>query len=205
MPYSVDDVIQVKVLTRLGNQAGLNILHYRVRAMAGTGPTEMAVAERFAVLISPVILPLLTQTAAFQGINVKTVFQTPTVGATTADGAGFGTGGASPLPGQVTGILTKQTLFAGRGNRGRVYVPFPSEEDNTAANLPSIGYQAALANYADNLNNVITIGTAPNTITVEPIVFRRLDPATSKVVENLRVNIAWATQRSRGNYGRPNF
>jgi len=206
MGYAVEDIIQVKVLTRLGNQAGLNILHWRCTAQVSGGlVTEAAAAASFEALIAPVIKPLLTVPALYQGIQLQTVHPVVTLGSLNATGAGAGTGGANPLPGQCCGSLTKQSLFAGRSNRGRVYVPFPAEEDNTVDHIPSVGYQAALANYGDAIETtrVVTVGTSTATFT--PVIFRRGAPAASVTLVNIRTNVAWSTQRSRGSFGRPNF
>lgn len=206
MPYFADDIIQVKVYTRLGNQAGLNLLHWRVTATAGGNVTEAEVATDFEALISPVIRPLLTTAATYQGVLVQSVFPVLTLGTLNANGAGAGSGGASPLPSQVSGILTKQSAFAGRRFRGRVYIPFPAEEDNTVTFVPSVGYQAAAANYGNVIETInLVTGTTGGTVTFTPIIFRRSAPATSATLLNCRMNVAWATQRSRGSYGRPNF
>lgn len=109
------------------------------------------------------------------------------------------------MPRQASGIITTLTTLAGRANRGRKYVPFPSEDANTVDAIPGAAYITALDGYAGSLipSASFTIG-AVNEVW-NPIILRVGAPATSPNIQEWKSRLRWATQRRRGSYGTPNL
>jgi hypothetical protein len=202
----VDDVLQIKPNCRLTNQLGLNILHYRVATVVGAEPTYQETADAISTTFAPAYKALLTSQASYQGLGVQRVRPGPlSLEAFSTNGFGPGGGGGDPLPSQVAGILTKQTNLAGRKFRGRVYVPFPSEQENTGAGVPNLAYVTNLIILAAILVATQTVTGVAGTFTLQPVIFHRVGVPAVTLITAVRPNPVWATQRRRGAYGSLNF
>jgi hypothetical protein len=124
------------------------------------------------------------------------------VGNTT--GNGFGDNAGDALPRQTSGIISLVTALGGRKNRGRVYVPFPSETDNAIAGHPTAGYVTALGDLAAILTGpYIGVGAGGNTNDLQPVILHRVDGSVTPITGHFERSF-WATQRRRGDFGRPN-
>lgn len=199
----INDVIQVKLFSYMGNQLGLNVRHYLVGTKVNDGATLAEIAADLAATFSPLYEVLMTNTAEFVGVSAQRILPTPITAAEMAFENNSGVAGTTPLPQQVSGIITLRTALAGRANRGRVYIPFPDESDNSANHVPEASYGVDLTALAAEFvaNQSVTGAAGSNTLV--PVVFHR-DLDTTTVITGARANGAWATQRRRGFYGRPN-
>lgn len=199
--YALNDIVQVKVVCACQNQLGVNVLHYKCVTFTGPGPTDSVLLHDIGVLIAPTIPPLIADEANLLGLTLRRVW--PVLDPTALDPsfAAVGTGGLQVLPKQVSGIITKIGVAVGRHSRGRVYVPFPSEDSSDTFGHPNAAYLAALDNYGSAINtSMISFGS-----TWLPVIYNRQIPPNSVVMNAWRSNAAWATQRRRGDYGRTNL
>jgi len=202
---AVNDVLQVTFVCARSPQVGLNVRHYLVSAEVTGGATLLEIGTVLKDAFSPLYQEVLSSSASFQGVMVQKIRPLPMGAAVPVSAgpvAGLRTG--DPLPMQVSGIITLRTDFAGRGNRGRMYVPFPGETSNDGDQIPTGTYLEDLdAIGAEVMDTQVVVG-ASGTTTIVPIIFRRLSGNTVPITGR-RANQRWATQRRRGLYGAPNI
>lgn len=205
MPFfpSLDDVLQVRVVSHYDNQNGINIRHCKVTQIDGAGVQMDEIARELDQDIGPLIKPLLGSFATYRGTEVKNLTGAKNVPIHSDLAAGPGTGGAQPMSKQTSGIATIRSDQAGRQFRGRIFVPFPAEEESESPGKPTAGYVTALGTYAGYFTGTLIIGGAPDTITIQWGIWSRqtqtLTPATGLVARD-----KWATQRRRSDYGARN-
>lgn len=204
MPIVTEDIVEIISKSRCRDQVGLNVYHYRCTSHAGGGVTVQDILAVIATQVGSLIKACESSEATYEATYGRQVHPIKGLLAESLNSSGIGGGGAPVLPLQVSGIITKQSAFAGRKFRGRMYVPFPSEVDNVAQGLPSVAYMTQLLALANGLVSVrvVTVGAAASTMT--PIIHRRLFPLDGRTIVAARANAKFATQRTRGSYGQPN-
>lgn len=202
---AVNDIYRVRVICTKDDQIGVNVLHYRVVSNALPEPTKQEVANFLDAAFAPVYKPLLTSSAFYRGLGVQKIFPLPVeVESFSVANLGAGTVAGDELPKQVSGLLSYRTSFAGAGFRGRSYIPFAGESDNAAPGQPTGGYITRMVALGSVINSaLLIIGGGGGSVTLQLVVFRRGDNTSTLVVAGL-VRPFWATQRRRGDFGRPN-
>jgi len=200
---AVGDVYQVKLYSLLGQQAGINVLHYSVTTLGGTGASDFEIGQAMAAALPTTYKALLSASASYRGLGIRKILPTLSIETynVTAQGAGGVAGEA--LPKQISGLITLRTTVPGRAFRGRVYVPFPGEGDNDTDQTPTAGYITRLGNFAGTLITTVTAGGA-NSNQLRLGVFHRVGGAIT-VCNDTTARDRWATQRRRGDYGRTNI
>lgn len=202
--FQTVDVVQVRILTLMQQQISLNVLTYVCTATAGTSDTYLNGAIKFDTLFNAAYKALLCNVAAYRGVGVRRI--TPanlSIEYFTIANQGAGTAGANPLPKQTCGLLRKSTDRPKEKGRGRVYIAFPSLSDNSTLGNPIAGYITRLNTLGTALAQNVTVGTAPNTATLKPVLWdRALLQATD--ITAMPGQAYWATQRRRGDYGKAN-
>lgn len=198
IPVTVGDLVSVQVGCYKSGQTAINTFHSLCTAITGT-PTLGTVAEAYDALLAPLYKPAMTNAATYYGIKVTRVLPEPrSMAEISAANIGNGTGGTDGLPAQVSGIITLETVFGGVSNRGRIFIPFPDESVNDADNnVPDSGYVTTLQSLGDAIVAPILAGTAPDTATMEAVLFHKA-LGTYTNFEQAHPRQAWATQRSRG-------
>lgn len=205
-PILVGDLIQIQPWWTFQEQAGTNVLHYSPVPPVPAVEIE-EVVEALSAAWSVECRGIVGTSVVFNGLTgriyrLNTTF--PTVIGEAANAAG--TFGTDPLPGQVSGIITKRSADGSRKGRGRVYCPFPPLEACDAAGNPAVAYLAAMNAYATQvLDSQSVVGNA-GTIVMKPVIANR--PILSggfKEITSFVVRGRFATQRRRGDYGAPNI
>lgn len=147
----------------------------------------------------------MTADAAYYGSQLY--YQTP-VGPkprpdnwTLNTGAGYDVGEALPL--QTSGLISLYSDTLGKAGQGRLYVPFPSIDSQGTDSTPDNLYLVDLNNFGTTLstNNVVIAGGVTATFT--PVLYIPGGSAPLPIVRYVARD-GWATQRRRGNFGRPN-
>lgn len=172
---------------------------------AGSSVEVTGLAFFLSQTLAPKYKPLMSNLATYYGVRVQKINPIPAGAAVlSVEGQGAGTGVGSPLPAQVSGMISLYSALAGRRNRGRCYVPFPTETANDELQTrPDATYQAALVVLADAFSTNLLVTDGVNNAVLEPGIWSRASRIFNPIVDyNARAR--WATQRSRGNYGRPN-
>lgn len=199
-----NDKIKVTWVVELGDQIGLTSLHCRMTNVAGTTSYD-TVAQLISSLTHLEMKALICNESTFKGILVQRVFPKPVaVPVVWNANAGVGTGGANPLPRQVSGLLATRTDFGGRRFRGRMYIPFPSESMNDTPDAqPTQPYKDALAAFAAKLLPGFEDAVGPDTWRAQPVLIDQTTGGTTDIVTMI-VRSRWATQRRRGDFGAKN-
>lgn len=202
---ALNDIYRVTVGTYWGFQVGLNVTHWRVSIIVGAQPGDPIIAAAFDAGFAGVYKTLMHAQATYYGVRVQKIEPQPVLfPAVSANNSGIGTAGAAGLPSQNSGLVTFRTPYAGRSFRGRLYMPFPAEQDNVdATGRPTNGYITNLNALANFYRTPLVAQLAGNSVTLELGVRGRSIP--SFIVVNAHVvRPFWATQRRRGDFGRPN-
>jgi len=210
MPYPTrpqllgGDIIQIVVRTYCKSQVGLNTYWYRKPALDPAQDLYDALQDWQAQAVGPYV-DLYPAVAKYHdtilyantgGFWSEAYFSVPPDAAGTASG--------NLLPTQVSGIITRRIDAKGPKNRGRVYIPFPSEVFLGSDERPSDPYVANLLALA---TVILPLGSAMSVDgrDWEPGLCKRSNAvATFATLIDVRSHKAWATQRRRGDYGIPN-
>jgi hypothetical protein len=190
--------------TARDDQLGMMDVAWRISAstLAGVflGDVADAIVTNTAVDLS-VILGLNT---AELGVKVSQLGTTSPGLPGIASSVLTGAAGTGILPAQVSGLITLNTLLAGRKGRGRVYVPFIGNAYQDTDDTPTAALVTDMATFmTDWLSLSLVNGTGGGTINVFPIIWHRATN-THTDIDAFRANKLFATQRRRGNYGRLN-
>lgn len=205
---ALNDVYEVKFFCTLNNQLGINLRHYLCTIVTGVAATDQDFADNLSTFMGPLYKPLLTNSAQYYGLGVRRIKPLPaTIPAFSALARGAGTAGLNPLPGQASGVVTLNTPFSGRANRGRAYIPFPCTNDAdplTGFCTAAYALRLSLAGVGLIFPRIVTASVGIGTATMEPVLYhRQLTTVTTLTAQ--RGNQKWGTQRRRGMYGRPNL
>lgn len=201
------DIVKIRTCCYTPTQIGINVHYYRVLT-APTGPvTDLEVAVAVEDNFDNLYKACISSDASWRGIGVQLISPTlpyPVEQVSVAQ-AGIGTGAAGLLATQTCGIITKLTAYAARYARGRSFIPFPAIDAVTAAGAASAGYLAVLTTLANELDDLQTIVGVAGTVILTPVI-RSLtvaNPGTTPVTV-CKPSTKLGTQRSRGQYGKPN-
>jgi hypothetical protein len=197
MDVAANDIIEVAILTQEAARDGWNILHYFVPTITGPAITYAQLAGALQSSVSPVITPLMPTVATFVGLTTRRVSPQPaSVAFNPGNILAPGTATGDAMARQVCGAVTKQTELAGPANRGRMYVPFPTEGFNDANGNPTAAYLTILDDYANEVltPKVVTIGTTA--VTMIPGIYHR-EPQTISPLTGYTLRTYWTTQRRR--------
>lgn len=198
------DIYQVRIECGFGTQASENIRHWRVSAVVTPEATPLQIATIMNLTFAPHYKALLSSSATYRGVGVRRIFPLPlTVETVVSSQAGPGLVTGDPLPKQTSGVITLRTGFAGRKFRGRVYVPFPGESDNTGSGFPGGGYLNALIALAPDFQTEFTVVNGAGSSVLVPIIWHRRTMTFDAITSTVH-RLIWGTQRRRGDYGRPN-
>lgn len=185
-------------------QASVNVRHYRIVTVAGSGATNQVIADFLSSQFNGEYKALLSAVSQYRGCGVRRIKPLPAETETfSSTGQGSGVGDGNPLPTQTCGVITLRTSLGGPRYRGRVYVPFASEGQNSVDGLPEAAYITLLNNLGAKLIAGMTPGSGGNTVDMLPIIYSRKF-GTSQDVITFVSRSKWGTQRSRGSYGATN-
>lgn len=206
---ALGDIYSAKVICRntasiLNPIVSVNVLHYSVTQVTGLGKFDQDIADRIDAELGAPYKAYLSPDSGYRGVICQKIWPLPVslpVNSIVSQGPGTRVTGET-LPGQICGIITKRTLGAGRAKRGRVYIPFPGEDDADNG-LPNPNYLLALAGLTTPLVNFLIVGAGPDTVTIAPIIFHRATPGTPDLVVQTERRTYFATQRRRGQVSGP--
>jgi len=146
----------------------------------------------------------MTATGEFRGAQAQKVFPLPKGATFNASDPAAGTRSTEPLPPQTCGVISLKTALAGRHFRGRIYLPFPAENDNGVTHIPSATYITNASTLMTGIFVTTGVVGATGTTNMKPVIFNRLTGGTTDVVSG-RVREGWGTQRRRSYFGQHNL
>lgn len=203
---SVNDILEVRIFCdrTLSGQAAVNVRHYRVTQVQGSGATNLVIAQFLDTAFHSKYKPLLCDSARYKGVGVRRIFPLPAETETLTGGnMGSGTATGQALPEQTCGVITLRTDLGGPRYRGRVYIPFPAEDSNDSDAKPTTAYYDNLTLLGDVLAAGMSPGSGGNTVDMVPVIWSR-KYGTWRDVTGRQSRFKWGTQRSRGTYGAKN-
>lgn len=199
-----DMILEHKIFTYKAPQVAVNVMHWKVTALA-IGMSDQEAVNSLDALVAPQYIGCLSANATYYGSQLSVVYPGPREDVVqTSSSLSVGSQSGDDMPSQTCGIITKRSGTAGRANRGRFYVAFPTEACNSAAGIPESAYITSMGALTTIICASQSITNGVGTCTLVPVIFHRLSPSTPTTITNGRVNAKWATQRRRGAYGRPN-
>jgi len=201
---AVGELYRCVLYTRADDQLGLMVRHFRIAGINAGVPTELGICNQQELLLAGLVKPLMAGTAEWRGLTIQKISPLPSRVEVFSNAAlGGGTAGAVLMPRQVSGLVKLGSENAGRANRGRLYIPFPATTDDTVDGHPSAGYQVNAAALADALIGSKLAGPVGNTANIIWVV-RHAPAFTTTDLTTRVVRERWATQKRRGDFGRPN-
>lgn len=200
------------IFTFLGQQMAMTSVNFQLNSLTGTGGDDLGDASLQLMAGMSNAWKLAVSTAATMvGSKLAQVGPGPLPLPGIATDGGVCSGGSSPLPQQVSGIIKNTTARGGRAFRGRSYVPFPYAAAVDTDYTPTAAYVTKLGTIAADWINTTTITIAGSTYTFIPVIYHRKAgksgvPAanTFDYVVGTVAEKEWATQRRRGDFGRVN-
>jgi len=204
MSYTIqaNDVLEIKSFCRQLAQTGVNVLHYFVTGVAGGSLTDQQVVDGLSTTLAPLYKAMMSNQASYSGLRVQKIKPAPvTVAVVSTNGAGVGTTGTLNTPPQTAMLMSKRTAFAGRANRGRMYISFPSDSYTLANGGITAGGITAATALANTLFASITVTVGGASVTLAPIIYQKAT-GTSVFVTNIVFPASYATQRRRSGINR---
>lgn len=195
---AVNDILQVRFVSMTAEQFAVNVRHYRVSLITAGTPTDANVATRLGAIFAPLYKGLMSNAAQFWGISVQIISPTKRPMVTDITERAAGGDADDLLPRQTCGLISLKTALTGRKERGRLYVPFPSEAANDPGALPSVAYLLNLDLLRSELAVTQTLVVGANTVQVKPVIWHRSTSTYSDVTATV-MRDRWATQRRRSN------
>lgn len=201
---AIGNILRIRFTAMEDGQLGEFRMHYVVGNSPVPSATDLDVATYLDSVIAADLKGLMSDKATYWGVGVQKMNPLPLYPEVKADaGAGTGTTGSASLPKQVSGLVTWYTPFAGRKGRGRSYLPFPSVEYNGSRGAPSLAYIENVNTIAILLGGPIAVTEGGRSCSITPVLWHRRTLIYDNII-GYRVNQNWATQRRRGDLGRPN-
>jgi hypothetical protein len=201
---SVGDTMVVTIVTKASDFA-LNRLAYEITAIVSGTPTDQDFVTAFDTAIATAWRAILGTNAIYEGVMGTLHGFAPVriyrkVEDTT--GTGNGTFGSMMTSAQTAGLIRWLTPFAGPKYRGRLYAPGVPLSAVAADERPTVAYLTALDAAALAILNFTSASNAGRTASCR--LSLRSKVGTLTAVTDVVTPRAWATQKRRGDYGRPN-
>jgi len=203
MPIVVgeEDIIETKILCWVNFQVGINVRHWR----CGTNPGGLTLEDWMAHLVAelePLYTAYLATTTIVDAIKTKIIGPAGVSEELTELRGTAGLAAATTMARQASGIVTLTTGLGGRKNRGRIYLPFVTEEMNETTGSPNGAGITAMENVATFYSTVQNVTVGDFTMILAPVlVHRGPAPDEPTPITGFIVRDKWATQLRRGDYG----
>ena len=158
--------------------------------------------DSLSTTVAPLFKAMMSNQASYSGLRVQKIKPLPvTVAVVSTNGAGVGTTGTLNTPPQSSILLSKRTAFAGRANRGRMYISFPSDSYTLANGGITAGGITAATALANLLFSTITVTVGGASVTIAPIIYQKAT-GMSVFLTNIVIPATYATQRRRSGINR---
>lgn len=201
---AISDILKVSAIWVCGGQEAVNTFHYLVTAAGGTPATDLDVLTTMDTAAASLAKAIIPSNARFDGwLGAIISRDPPPVTVQSTAGAGAGASGIIPFPKQATGITSWYTANAGRAFRGRTYWPFLSSNYADTNGEINTGGVTAMDALAAAIQAISAINVTGRTATIQFGIYHRKTKSMSPiVVRTTRRTVA--TQKRRGDFGRPN-
>lgn len=208
LQIQVNDIIVARAWCTAGGQAAVNTYGYECVSQAGAGATDVDFLAALTGTFSAFYKGLLPPNCSYDGLQgyflKRAGLLPPPVNDVT--GAGAGVTGTTCIPRGMAGIMKYATNIRGPGGRGRVFLPFVSQNYQDTTALPTNAYQVFVNSFASFLLAPLIVGSGGNTVTmVWSLIHRKApDPITGHQITTAESAQKWGQMHKRGEYGRLN-
>lgn len=212
-----NDVLQIRIVCfdPGDSQLGECVFHVLVSAVSGN-VTDGDVASKYSIDVAAAVRAWIGGNATYEGVGCKRIRPNPTPEVYNNGSRGSGTAGGVCQPTQVTALLrhkSDQFYVSAKGKnrlaQGRLYVPFPSliwvgnPDLMSAAGLAALNAVGTAIGLSKTIVGVgggcvCSLGT---NVTEGPGPVLTKNLILSGTIAGVQM---WATQRRRGQYGKPN-
>jgi hypothetical protein len=202
---AIGDILELRTYCYAPSQISVNTIHYRVVGATTGGASCSEIAVALDALLSPLYKPQMPTTARWRGVTIANIVPPRTIAFRAVGNDGAGTGSAFLAPTQVSGLIHINSLIAGPRGRGRIYVGFVDQNQITATGAPSGVYTTGLTTLGAAFGpNQTIVGGTGSTIMNQVILHRPFVVSGYTLVTGMTGSSKFATQKSRGMYGRQN-
>jgi len=194
------DLLEAKLLFKSDRDGALNVRHFRAVIQGAGGTfTHAQAAQAIKTQYGPFYAPMMASVARLVFVTVQRLSPLPKTDAEFSNDVPVsGTSGSDMLPRQTCGLLSLRTGVSGRKNRGRMYIPYPSEAMNTDQAFPTAAYVTLLTAMGTNVLDDVDIGTPTAGFILQPIIYHRATNTATSIISTI-AREDWATQRRRNN------
>lgn len=195
--------IRLRIYCQRRDQISLNVLHYNTNVSAGLSQDALAIMTSIASTLKPLYADVMGANATFVGGSIQDVTIPLATSQVYVRDAAAGTGTGDDVAGQVSALISWKTAYAGRKRRGRTYIGFVSEGLEGSGGKPDVGLLADLATLAAALKT-LTITNGGDTTILDLNIRHKDRTVVDDKVTDYNVRTFFATQRSRGDFGKQN-
>lgn len=196
-------ILQVTFRQRWNQQEILNVLHWRLGVTGGgtvDGDNIQTVMHTWlAVRVGNFVSQLKNMNhVEWTYLSEQYQWLWPLRYTPTFDSETFGNGNkaGTPLPQNVCSVLTKKGVVADRHNIGRIHFSGRTTADHLNGSI-SAPHVTELANIAINLEQAIDVSEVPNATLMRPIIFNRVNPDQSVLLDGLTIMTTMRVIRRR--------
>ncbi len=155
---AVNDIYRATFMGLLHNQLIESVVHFR-ETVTGAGNPQQILGDILDSLYSGGLLPVLSEDYGYTRTMVQKFYPGPPLFPTTSQGnAGIGAVTSASLPSSSAMVIKKQTVFAGRKYRGRIFqagIPAASAVNSTIGTTPAT---AIVTGWVGVLSSITTSG-----------------------------------------------
>lgn len=201
-----NDILAVRVWTKLDNQAAVNTFNYQCFAVSGVSVTDVDLASFLVTQMTAFYASLCCNQTTYRGMQVYFLRRSgplPLPANNTA-GAGACTGGVNGLPRNTALILKYGGFNRGPSGRGRLYLPFLPTDIMGPDGEPNAGALVLVNSFASAMLTPIVVGSGGNTASLTWQLVKRKPPIVTQQIVTAECAEKFGQMHKRGDYGRPN-
>jgi hypothetical protein len=207
---TIGKVIKVTTVARINGQSGEMTSAVQVSTIVGSGVSLTVIAGKFLANYQTAIANMNATQVVLNGVVcelLNSVTGRVSQSVILTDNVTTGLVAGDTAPTQVAVIVRKVTGFAGRSERGRLFVPFvPDDKLNANGELiPPFG--AVCAGLCNIIFGPDSITVGPDTTSWIPVLLHKTPPLTPisfTLIDSFSGTERLGTQRRRGDYGKLN-
>jgi len=207
---AVGDILSMRVWSVLDEQAAVNTYNYECISLGGGAVTDQDFCSTFDTgFMSPFYQALQPPTVEYRGVQAyfikraSGVLPSPVV---STAGAHVGTHGTKPVTRNAAPILKYAAFLRGPGGRGRLYLPFVSDDYIANNGRPTNAFDVLVNSVASTLLTPIVVTSGGSTATFAWGIAKRPPGGPVTLTQILTASSAEKVgqMHKRGDYGRAN-
>lgn len=205
---AIGDIYRAVYYYRKPPVTAVNVTHLiRTNEHGASPPTDADVVDALSTRWGNAVANVLGPGCRYEGLQLQLILPVPGGPLISTAGASAGLqNGSDLLPPQIALLGRLRTALGGRHGRGRVYIPFQTEFNNTVDSRVDPAYLTGATPFFQAMIDTITL-TGPNPaddVQFLTIVFDRLSGGYASVI-TAQCTLAqdWATCRRRSAFNGP--